>query len=229
MGLDAVEIVMHVEDHFGISIKNTEAAQIRTVGDLATLVHKRIEAAHNENSDQQTAFLQLRSLVHEVTDNEHLEVEPKFRIVDSLTPVERRRLWCRVEEALGVRLPSLRRPPLMRKGLVVCVLNVLVLAIATTAMVDIVILPLSLALVATISLSLHLLTIRFRVDPPERLETFAAVCKRIRGMTVATERLHLRSFDAVLDELRPILVDSLGVDESEIVATALLIEDLGMG
>jgi acyl carrier protein len=37
MGLDAIEIILEVEDRFGITISDAESEQIRTVGDLAAL------------------------------------------------------------------------------------------------------------------------------------------------------------------------------------------------
>ena len=49
------------------------------------------------------------------------------------------------------------------------------------------------------------------------------------GITAATKQLHLDPDHAILDELRPIVVDTLGVDGSEVVLTARFIEDLGMG
>ena len=45
MGLDGVEIVMDVEDHFGITIADGEAEQIRTVGELLALIQARLDAA----------------------------------------------------------------------------------------------------------------------------------------------------------------------------------------
>jgi len=44
MGLDAVELVMDVEDRFGITITDAEATSIRTVGDLVELCRQRIVA-----------------------------------------------------------------------------------------------------------------------------------------------------------------------------------------
>ena len=38
MGLDGVELVMEVEDRFGITIRNDEAVGIVTVSDLLTLI-----------------------------------------------------------------------------------------------------------------------------------------------------------------------------------------------
>jgi hypothetical protein len=42
MGLDAVEIVLRVEELFGIEISDEEAASVRTVGDLYELICARL-------------------------------------------------------------------------------------------------------------------------------------------------------------------------------------------
>lgn len=46
VGIDGVAIVMDVEDYFGISIQNSDAEHICTVGDLVTLVLNRMTAAY---------------------------------------------------------------------------------------------------------------------------------------------------------------------------------------
>ena len=38
MGMDGAEIMMDVEVHFGITIRESEAGQVRTVGDLVSLI-----------------------------------------------------------------------------------------------------------------------------------------------------------------------------------------------
>ena len=229
MGLDAVELVMDVEDHFGISIQNSEAERVRSVGDLVALVQSRIDAAHAATCPTLSSFLQLRSCAREIANDNRLHIRASTRVVDALTRSERQRLWDRLHDLLGTAPPSLRRPPAMRKVLVVLVLAAIISAIATAAAIDLAILPLTLALAAIITLVLHFLTVRFRIVPPDALTTFGAISKRIAGVTVATKQLHLRSLDEILDELKPIVADTLGVDASDVVSTARFIEDLGMG
>lgn len=45
MGLDGVELVMEVEDHFGITIQESKAERIRTVEELVALIHHRLTVA----------------------------------------------------------------------------------------------------------------------------------------------------------------------------------------
>lgn len=229
MGLDAVEIVMDVEDHFGISIRNAEAELVRTVGDLVTLIQSRIEAAHLARCPTLSAFLRLRSLVREVAADDHMRVLTKTRISDVLTSSQVRVLWKHLDKVLGTSPPRLRRPLILRKLLAGSVIVAIVAAVLSAGLIDFAILPLTLLLAALTALALHVLTLPFRTHPPDNLSTFGAVAKRIAGTQVATERLHLRSFDAILDELRPLVVDNLGVDPSEVIASACFIEDLGMG
>ena len=93
MGLDAVEIVMDVEDHFGILIQNTEAERIRTVGDLVALIQSRIEAAHLATCPTLSSFLLLRTTVREIVSDKSMRVRNATRVVDILTPSQRRTLW----------------------------------------------------------------------------------------------------------------------------------------
>jgi acyl carrier protein len=229
MGLDAVEILMDVEEHFGITIQNTQAERVRTVGDLVSLIQSRIEAAHLATCPTLVSFLRLRSWVRELVTDETLRVRTGTRVVDVLTRSQRRRLWTRLGDFLGSALPGLRRPPALRKFLAFLVVTTIALAIAAAAKIDLAILPLTLVFAALVTLVLHFATVPLRIYPPDTLTTFGAIARRMAGVTAATKQLHLHSYDAILDELRPILVDTLGVDGSEVVPTARFIEDLGMG
>ncbi|TWT64907.1 acyl carrier protein [Crateriforma conspicua] len=229
MGLDAVEIVMDVEDHFGISIQNTEAERVRTVGDLVALIQSRIEAAHLATCPTLKSFLCLRSTVRKLTSDETLRIRTGTRVVDVMNRSQRRRLWTQLDDILGTAPPGLRRPPTLRKLLALLVLTAIVIAIVAAVAIDVAILPLTLALAAIVTLVLHVITVPFRIYPPDTLSTFGGLARRIAGVTVATKQLHLGSVDAILDELRPIVVDTLGVDSSEVVLNARFVEDLGMG
>jgi len=52
---------------------------------------------------------------------------------------------------------------------------------------------------------------------------------KLVGATVATKNLQLRTADNVLNELRPLIVDVLGVGADEVVPAARFVEDLGVG
>lgn len=229
MGLDAVEIVMDVEEHFGISISNTEAERVRTVSDLVALIQSRIEAARLATCPTLASFLRLRSSVREIAADQRLRMRTGTRVVDVLSPSQRRRLWKRLDDLLGAAPLGLRRPPWLRKTLVFLVLSMLLLAVVTAANINFEILLLVIAFAAAFTLFLHVVTTPFRITPPDGLSTFGALARRVAGVTVATKQLHLGSTEAILNELRPIVVDTLGVDGSEVVLTARFIEDLGMG
>lgn len=229
MGLDAVQLIMDVEDHFGISIQNSEAERLRSVGDLVALVQSRVNAAHAATCPTLSSFLLLRSCVREIANDDRLRVRTSTRVVDALSSSERQRLWNRLHEFLGAAPPRLRRPRVMRKILLFLVLASIVSAMASAAAIDLAVLPLTLALTAIFTIVLHYVTLPFRIVPPDGLTTFGAISQRIAGVTVATKQLHLRSLEEILNEVKPIVVDALGVDASEVVPTARFIEDLGMG
>jgi acyl carrier protein len=44
MGLDTVELIMAVEEEFGMKIPNGEAAKLGTAGDISSYVQRRLES-----------------------------------------------------------------------------------------------------------------------------------------------------------------------------------------
>jgi acyl carrier protein len=53
MGLDSVEIVMDIEDRFGIDITDAEAARCVRVGDLLDCVMAKLEAGQTSKPERQ--------------------------------------------------------------------------------------------------------------------------------------------------------------------------------
>ena len=60
MGLDGVELVMAVEEKFGITISDDEASNAFTVGDLKRLVRAKLEIAASAGCLTQRAFHLIR-------------------------------------------------------------------------------------------------------------------------------------------------------------------------
>ena len=229
MGLDAVELVMDVEDHFGITIQNAEAERVRTVGDLVTLIQGRISATHDAYCPTLPAFLKLRTTVRDTTGDNTFRIRPRQRIADRLTVPQRRDLWKRLSEMLGSPPRGLRRPYLLRQVLGTSVVALLCLALIAAVAIDVRILPVTLALAAFCIFLLHIVTVPFRSVPPEEWVTFGDVTVKLVGVTFATKQLQLRTADDILSELRPLIVGVLGVDRDEVVADARFVEDLGVG
>ena len=229
MGLDGVALVMDVEDHFGITIQETTAERIRTVGDLVSLVYDRLTAAQSSNCPTLPAFMKLRAMVRDLTCNPMFRIRPHQRIADILTPQQRLELWKRLSKLLGTSPPQLRRPSVLRKILGGSALLLIAVALFTALDVDYRTIPLTLALAVFAIYCLNLLTRCFRTMPPNDWVTFSDVTAKIVGTSIATKNLHLRTHDDVFNELRPIIVETLGVDGDEVQLSARFHEDLGAG
>ncbi|MAJ46223.1 MAG: acyl carrier protein [Planctomycetaceae bacterium] len=229
MGLDAVEIVMDVEDHFGITIQNAEAEHVRTVADLVALIQGRISAAHEAYCPMLPAFLKLRTTVRDATGDKTFRIRPRQRIADRLSIPQRRQLWKRLSELLGSTPRGLRRPQLLRQILGTSVVALLGIALITAVAIDVRILPVTLAVAAFCIFLLHIVTVQFRTVPPTEWVTFGDITAKLVGVTFATKQLQLRTADDILYELRPLIVDVLGVDGEKVVPDARFVEELGGG
>ncbi len=130
MGLDGIELVMDVEDRFGISIRDDEAERIVTVGDLTQLVLSRIAARERHVCPTLRSFLMLRADVRQLMADGALRIRPHQRIVDVIPNHHRRAFWQSLEQRLGTAPPSLQRPAIVRKAiwLIASVLFILALA-----------------------------------------------------------------------------------------------------
>jgi acyl carrier protein len=225
MGLDGVELVLEVEEAFGITIADSEAGGIRTVGDLQQLVLSRIEKSRSNVCFSLPAFCNIRRAVRETAEQPDLRLRPSTRFDQVLPASDFRKLWERLQGILGTSPPPLRRPAWMRRTLLAVGLACFALGIAT-AWIDPVIVPLGLAVAAALTFVGNLLTAPWRRCPPPEMATLGDATRKLVGL-VATTRSDLVA-DDVERMLKEIIVDQLGVDAKEVVPNARFIEDLDM-
>ena len=229
MGLDFVEIVMEVEETFGIKFRSGEFGSIQTVGDFVSLIHSRIVAADTVACPSLSWFLQLRSLVREVAGKPDLRIRPSQSLQSTLSSHEIRRLWQLMQERHGIYPDSLQLARYLRNTGVLIAFTVLIGSVWYSMAIDVFHLPLALLLSAFITIFLILISAQFRSVPPKAWTTYGDVTRHLSGTVVASRNLHLKTDELILENLRPIFSEILNVNPDEIVASARLIEDLRVG
>lgn len=226
MGLDTVYLVMEIEKEFGITIPDSAMGEIRTVGDLVDLCLARIHASKTTGCPALSCFRSLRSVVREVKGDPDFKIRPRDEIDHCLSESERKRLWRRLPELLKSAPRELRRPPWLRKTLVLIVLGFPILLMACFPW-DIEILTLIGLATIALGIILHKSTIGFRTQTPAGYQTFGDITKLMMGLTIATNPPAETDYDSVFAIVKRIIIEELGVDEDEVVPTARFIQDLG--
>jgi acyl carrier protein len=112
MGLDTVELVMKVEESFGITIPDAEAEKILTIGDLYRYVLAKLDGPALPASGclSAAAFYRLRRQLMGRFRVERRRIRPASPLDDLVPATDRRQQWQRLGEYLGWRLPELSRP-----------------------------------------------------------------------------------------------------------------------
>jgi acyl carrier protein len=83
MGLDMVELIMAVEEDFGIAIENREAEKLVTVGLLYQLVLDKLRGRGSLATEQEL-YSQLRELISKQLGVKPEQVVPSAHFIDDL-------------------------------------------------------------------------------------------------------------------------------------------------
>ncbi|AUP81515.1 acyl carrier protein [Flavivirga eckloniae] len=106
MGLDSVELIMSVEDKFGIRIPDAECEQIYTVQDFADTVYKIISVNPTDKCLTQIIFYRIRRAFQNLNFT-NKEIMSNTKISDLLSQLELKESWNLLETELRLKLPEL--------------------------------------------------------------------------------------------------------------------------
>jgi hypothetical protein len=106
MGLDSVEILVRVEEYFGVSIPNREAEKILTVQDFADCVFAKVTVNPTEKCKSQMLFYKLKTFFIDKQGLSKEQVRPDSKIRDLITG-DLKTTWTKIEEHLKLDLPTL--------------------------------------------------------------------------------------------------------------------------
>jgi hypothetical protein len=111
MGLDAVEIVMAIEEAFDIQIEDSEAEYLFTPRDVINLVALKTSGSQSTDCLIQRAFNRLRSGLIRHGGRKRAEIKPKAKIGQLITRGRRRQIIRQILDEIGVAAdPRFVRP-----------------------------------------------------------------------------------------------------------------------
>jgi len=107
MGLDGVELVMNVEDTFGITIDDADASKMITAGQLHQYVSNKVQSLSANSCATQKCFYVLRKHASTALNIPTKKIRPDTP-VDTLFPLsERRFFWKKISHNAPFKLPKL--------------------------------------------------------------------------------------------------------------------------
>lgn len=109
MGLGAVELLMDVEQRFGIEIPDAEAQHVDTPGKLIDLVHAKVGRGAGGKCVSQRSFYRVRRVLVAAMGIERGVIAPGTQLGSIIPLAQRRTRWPKVAGLLGVD-PGLELP-----------------------------------------------------------------------------------------------------------------------
>ena len=107
MGLDSVEILMKVEESFGIKIPDREAEQILTVGDFHNAVWRHLSGKHSDKCKSQNLFYKLRKSFVETFNFSPRQLNLETSPEEIFPKINRRQVYSSFANTTNLKLPEL--------------------------------------------------------------------------------------------------------------------------
>ena len=101
MGLDSVELIMAVEEKFGIEITDKEAGEIRTVGDMHQVVVGKLSLTDKSLCWTQKAFYLLRRNAISLFGVARHSFTPDTKLGSFIPKQHRRQHWLKFQSSVG--------------------------------------------------------------------------------------------------------------------------------
>ena len=231
MGLDTVEIVMEVEDTFGIVFSDEAAPQIRTVGGL----HQYILECRRRNEQQGCAtarmFRGIRRFLVETGSVPRRAIRPSTHLTSILPPRHRRRVWISLQASVSGRLRGLRLP--FRLGPIIAGLciaaGVVGMAIVAPQVGAANAIALGVTTTVTMLLLVFFVTRPLAVALPNGVVTVGDVAHAALPPGYGVAAKQEMADEEVWQRLQKIVSDILCVKNEEVTPSARFVEDLGAG
>lgn len=232
MGLDSVEILVNVENAFGITISNYEAEKIATVGDIHNLVWRTLQGRQSMRCKTQQLFHKLRYTLATKFNVPKEVIELDASLNEIFPAANRRMLYRKLEKELQLKLPLLVLPPawvvmLLITGVVLIigigvVALVLVLRLHYTRWLYLLPVP---GMLVTKFIS-HILDPVRTVVKPDTLRDYTRLVLTLNYGTMVQENgTNQKEVELVIDH---IIADVAGVEIHEVSPEKHLGNDLGI-
>jgi len=225
MGLDGVEIVMALEEEFHVALPDGKVGEADTVGKMVELILPMLRASPEDPCPSQRGFHRVRSGLMEVLGVDRKDIEPDT-LLEGLIPVENRgEIWARLNRVVadGITPSIALRRPVWLDRLVLWVLP------GTTFLMTLIWLPLERVWLGFFPATAVLLC---GVGGTRRFQTrFPNHCLRVKDLIplAAARDDRVWTEEEVLEKVRDITVDILGVERERVTPNARWVEDLGVG
>ena len=219
MGLDTVELLVEIEDTFGITVPDEEAARVVTVGDLVATVCGLLAGLPNDRCKTQRVFYRIRRSLWQ-GDRAGLKPSTRLRSV-----IKDDRAYRELEAFSGLRFPALLVPTWYRRLLNSSII-IAFLMLASAAWLG---WPWAVAAVGLLVLTTDL---NHRFDPTFRKvvpeESVRKFMYRLTARNFAVISPEGYSEAEVYEVVKRIVVDKAGVDPLKVHPGATINNDLGM-
>ena len=232
MGLDGMELVMEVEETFGFSIRDEDAATFYTVGQLYDYILAHRFEGRQPGCLTSVAFYRLRRALISVLGIAKSDVRLASDM-NTIIPARRRPVWSDLQEAIGLRLPELVRPVWV-KGIATAVGGALVIAIFEFLGVRVGRAGVICALLIIPPLIIYLLYLGTKPCAVAFRPEFGTVggltkCILRKNYGAISDDCQRANVEEVWNTLRTLVGEQLGVSPNQVTKEARFVEDLGVG
>jgi hypothetical protein len=230
MGLDLVEMVMAVEQRFGIELSDADAERSVTPGILIETILSKVPISDASICLSRRAFHVIRKTFIQKFGCKRSAITPSTPL-GSLVPREgRRRIWADLHGIFSANLPPLTRPVAVKQGLVLLFVAIFSGVLLTSGF-TLRMLPLS-AIIAGLGWAIGFkLTESTAVEFPKVCSTVGELAHHLAKCSDAIFKPQGRKWTRaeVAEGVKQITIDTLGLSPSDYREDAEFIKDFGAG